>query len=456
MALKIALDTCVLLNMVEPQKEFLSGGAQALDEYINKTRKEMAREWQYMLSFPQNDKSFTIKKGQSGDRYSYHYKNELRKRTNIFEELEKYLLQFRGETQKSFGKEIDFTTTQKLYQTPEERKKKYTKKKIKERNEHFDALIEKLNISSLNNNQKADVLTKILLSRQPENVQIQNDLIKDIEASLGRTCPESDWEQKRENLDSQAYANARNAMSMLIKRYLDARDIEKKFLPSQKKYYNLYQNFNAAQLLKMRNDGKVEFYVLQENFDEFENHILKDSQTEKKKDFLYISEDDAFNAISGCTMVVFDEGLTPAIKALSRAYRSKIHGKNIYSMSNDINSLKRYGDANSMAEASIAGLTFATFNGKDFIFHLSKSDEQIRKHIMKVNRDVKYSKVVSDIAPYTPEEIIRAIDSMRNRSIAEDIEILSDEDGATLIAKAKEGITITYEQKVFKVEEENG
>ena len=304
-----------------------------------------------------------------------------------------------------------------------------------------------------------DVLIEKIIEAltDPNNNSMRVNIIKEVEKSEGVALD-------KDSLNEMASFNPANAeqqrteLRKALKEYFEKAPKQDEFLNAYSYHNERSQDVSALALLESQMRGEVEFFVLMENFRELNNHI-EDEATSKKIDFITIAKEDRDLLFKYAKLVKFDSELEDAITALSSAYRKSMDAPT-HPMFNDLNSLGEYGDAISMAQAAIAGLVFVTFNGKDFIYF--NHQELIRSHIGYVRTLTPYKHIAANVLPYTPKEILKFVSGYGRERIQNDladgIEIHSVGDGPgdmpeelgldKIKAKPKPGVHINYDENL--------
>lgn len=170
-----------------------------------------------------------------------------------------------------------------------------------------------------------------------------------------------------------------------------------------KNYKTEKQSIKCGQIFKQAVDGKIKLFSNTVSFSE----ILEHSKKLDKENWVYYPLEDITNLSKNMVSIVTTKSKQPflkdeeketdltlgAIEYLAEQYRTPSTNENQKNMGNDKNILGDYGDSKIAAFASMAGMTFVTINGKDFIFDLDKNykNEDIRNHINEINKICQYA-----------------------------------------------------------------
>ena len=186
-----------------------------------------------------------------------------------------------------------------------------------------------------------------------------------------------------------------------------AKDVVK-FQELMDSYRNLRHKYYAGKLFEKMTNGQLHFVVVQDSYNEIQNHCNNGNATDSQY-FKYFDSTLIDKMLKHCTVAVLEgDGYANQINALSELYRTSIDGKPC--MDKDTNSLGVYGDSRIMAEASILGLDLITLNEKDFITNKSGKlgNSDIRDHIVNVNQNFK--KTRNSVKPISPKECIKILE----------------------------------------------
>ena len=436
--IKLALDTCVLFplsKVLTKIKDSQKGTDRIMLELRGEEKAAYYQLGELTRQFPgyKWDKTKTIKSNiiSCGNMIE-------RKRSLLFKDIGDCLFRYMGINEEKITKNAQTCSKKFLKQV-----------------EVIDDIIKYAALQAVDIDTKAFTIADILLDES--STSYRASLLREIEKSKGFDINERIF-QSRERLNGNLKEKIRAELCGFIKKYLARREIEDEFINKYTAQRDLTQQVAACELLRLKEKGEVEFYVLSETFRELNNHVEVPG-IQPKKGFLTITEDERDIIFDHAQLVTFEEGLNPVIAALSKAYRTARSERN-HPMQNDVNSLGEFGDSIIMAQAAVSGLILVTFNGKDFIFYDVRNNCAIREHIKEVNTAEPYRMVASKAIPCFPSEIFswmsNRIDLSEKNELAEDIIVEEKEDNTnTMVAKLKPGVSAKYDvgNDVLTIEE---
>lgn len=190
------------------------------------------------------------------------------------------------------------------------------------------------------------------------------------------------------------------------------KNIEKnisKFQTLTDDYRNLRQKYYTGKLFEKMIRGQLQFFVVQDSYNEIQNHCKKGNNTDSQC-FKYFDSTLIDKMLKHCTVVVFESyDQANLIDTLSKLYRTSVDGKPC--MDSDINSLGVYGDSRIMAQSSILGINFVTLNEKDFITSKAGKwgNSDICNHIVNVNQNC--NKIKNKVKPISPKEYLNVLEN---------------------------------------------
>lgn len=434
--LKLALDTCVIFNMINVLK-------------LRKEYKNDMRELRTTIN-SRESKAFDALVEVAKRYPGYQWDPNKKKRDNIF----KCKDAIHSERNKTF--QILANSLFKIMGLDEEEVCSSAKKRSKKNLTTLYAIDDI--IDEMGANCDIDVLIEKIIDAltDPNNNSMRLDILKEVEKSEGVALD-------KDNLKKMAVFNPVNAdqqktdLRETLEEYFEKAPKQDEFLDAFSYHNERSQDASALKLLEFQMRGEVEFFVLMENFRELNNHI-EDQTKDRRTKFTVIAKEDRDLIFKNAKLVKFDSELEDVITALSSAYRKEMDAPT-HPMFNDLNSLGEYGDSISMAQAVVAGLVFVTFNGKDFIYF--NHQELIRNHVGYVKTLTPYKHIAANVLPYTPNEILKFVsgygrDRIQN-DLADGIEIhqVGDEPGDIpeefgldkIKAKPKPGLHIVYDEE---------
>lgn len=194
---------------------------------------------------------------------------------------------------------------------------------------------------------------------------------------------------KNESLTSAQKTDIDLKIKMYQSRLLDMQGDYTKICQFDKSLDNTRQNYNstltavtAGEMFQDCINGKVELVILPTTHDEILNH----TDLPEKSKSLQFSGLETSTLLRYCTIYSTKSTyVINEINKISRALRTS-YGPNDYPMNDERNLTGEPADPNSIAEAIVFGVNFATLNVKHYIraMELKGYNDEIRQHIIKV------------------------------------------------------------------------
>lgn len=434
MAVKVALDSCVVFSMLDAYQKLQDGGEKALVRYMNEMKTEAGRDKRRlyaligkMETYGLDDREERLELGK--------YKTTLKQNKSFSRNLVSAILSSRGinpygfskddlrisEKEKSSYKKFYTEQVMAIFETLLCRAgmldKKYITRGVTDRSLIEETFVA-VNVEAISKSAPKD-LTKAIIA---ELVNVLTDeKHKDLQEKFIDLLLKSEGKVRNENFKfnkiPQNTKECKKKLTLYLKKVFMSAIRENEYFTRLNAFKEEMQFYYSARLLLEQQHGNIEFCILRENLDEVNNH--RDDNPEEKHG-RFFSGEKIDNLCSAMTLINFDpnnKSLQHLIKSLSDRYRSEENkiGKPMHK--GDINSLNKYGDANSIAEASVAGIIFVTFNEKDFIFVKSdKTNQYIRDHIQAINRQDEFIGFVGNSVPFSPYELLEKLQSFELES----------------------------------------